>query len=99
LQDVSTQMKIELAKKFVNKNVNNNNTGKTSFVLDYKTLLGDADLKRDWPDFKTDLKCNAEKVMGIFGLAARNEDEVVISRPRLKGFKEVTQVSLVFLRV
>eukprot|EP00093_Oithona_nana_P009976 09976.XXX_141707_143827_1 [CDS] Oithona nana genome sequencing. len=57
-------------------------------MLNYKSLLQNTELKQSWPGLKEELESKANKVMGIFGLAATGEKKVIM-RPRLTGLKSV----------
>lgn len=85
-KDTTTLVKVNAAKKFICSQNVRLNVNKGYFMLNCKSLLQNTELKQSWPDLKEELESKANKVMGIFGLAATGEEKVVM-RPRLTGLK------------
>ena len=86
-KDVTTKLKIQAAKRFLSQHKIRMNQQNNHFLLDYKTLLTDQELKTSWPDIGKELETKCNKVMGIFGLAA---EEKQVVKARLTGLKHAT---------
>ena len=69
-QNASFQLKIPIAKKFLENHVKLGDENVTAFELNYESLISDQELLKQWPDIKQEIYESAEKVMGIFGFAS-----------------------------
>ena len=92
-QNAAYQLKVAIAKKYVENNVSLGNEEAENFEINYDSLISDEEILKQWPDIKRDMYTSAEKIMGIFGYASVSEKtNNVIKRARLKGFKESAQI-------
>ena len=69
-RDASLQMKIPIAKKFIEKHVKLRDEKNPAFEVDYDILISDQELLRQWPEIKEDIGSSAGKIMGLFGYAS-----------------------------
>ena len=69
-QNASFQLKLPIAKKFLENHVKLGDENATAFELNYENLISDHELLKQWPDIKQEIYESAEKVMGIFGFAS-----------------------------
>ena len=94
-KDVTTKLKIQAAKKFLSRHKIRYNQTKNCFLLEYKVLITDPELKSSWPDLQTEIETKCDKVMGIFGLAT---EEKQVMRARLVNLPKKYSESLTGLK-
>ena len=74
-RDASLQMKIPIAKKFIDKHVKLRDEKNPGFEIDYDILISDQELLRQWPEIKDDICSSAGKIMGLFGYASISSEK------------------------